>query len=103
MMEGRPYKFRILEILDAGEAMWSCDVVRKLQEEYKMHSNYQRDCLNFDLIEVAASGMISETETKIDEDGSFKMNSLLVRYKITPIGKNLLDELKSKVKPMEAR
>ncbi|MDR1404606.1 MAG: hypothetical protein LBJ20_03450 [Candidatus Methanoplasma sp.] len=102
MMENRPYKFRILEILDTEEAMWNSDLVRKLQEEYGMKSDYYRDCLNFDLIEVAASGMISEMEAEIDTEGSFKKDSLLVKYRITPIGKDLLNELRSKVKPMGA-
>ena len=96
MMEGRPFKFRILEILEDGGPCWSCDLVRQLQEEYHMPSDYNRDCLNFDLIEVAASGMVIEMEAKIDEDGSFKKDSLLIRYKISPIGHDLLEELKAK-------
>ena len=95
-MEGRPFKFRILEILEDGGPCWNCDLVRKLQEEYHMPSNYQRDCLNFDVIEVAASGMVMEMEAKLDEDGSFKEGSLLVKYKISPIGHDLLEELKAK-------
>ena len=99
MMEGRPYKFRILEILDTEEATWNSDLVKRLQEEYKMPSDYYRDCLNFDLIEVAASGMICEEDAKIDEEGSFKKDSLLIKYHITPIGVDFLNELRSKVKP----
>jgi hypothetical protein len=99
MMEGRPYKFRILEILDAEGPMWNDDLVRKLQSEYGMPSDYNRDCLNFDLIEVAASGMMCEMDAKIDHEGSFRKDCLLTKYKITPIGLDLLNELRSKVMP----
>jgi hypothetical protein len=98
MMEGRPIKFRVLEILETDGPTWNSDLVRQLQKEYRMPSDYQRDCLNFDLIEVAASGMISEFESKVDTDGDFKKDSLLTKYKITPIGVNLLSELKAKVR-----
>ncbi|MDR2698104.1 MAG: hypothetical protein LBB30_00260 [Candidatus Methanoplasma sp.] len=97
MMEGRPYKFRILEILDTQGPMWNSDIVRQLQNEYGMPSDYYRDCLNFDLIEVAASGMICESEAMIDEDGSFRKDSLLLKYKITQLGVDLLNELRTKV------
>lgn len=99
MMEGRPYKFRMLEILDEQGEVWNSDIVRQLQKEYNMPKDYDRDCLNFDLIEVAASGMICESDAKIDEEGDFKKDSLLIKYRITHIGKELLAELKSKVKP----
>ncbi|MDR3280069.1 MAG: hypothetical protein LBT23_06120 [Synergistaceae bacterium] len=97
MMEGRPIKFRILEILET-EPVWNCDLVRQLQSEYGMPSDYHRDCLNFDLIEVAASGMIGEADAKIDAEGKFKKDNLLTLYRITPIGMELLDELKAKVR-----
>lgn len=97
MMEGRPYKFRILEILDTQGPMWNSDIVRQLQAEYNMPSDYYRDSLNFDLIEVAASGMICEADAKIDEDGSYRQDCLLLKYKITSLGVDLLNELRSKV------
>jgi hypothetical protein len=98
MMEGCPYKFRILEILDLDGPMWNSDLVRKLQGEYKMPSDYYRDCLNFDLIEVAASGMVYEMDAKIDTDGEFRKDSLLIKYKLTQIGSVLLSELRSSVR-----
>ncbi|MCL2032187.1 MAG: hypothetical protein FWH45_00465 [Methanomassiliicoccaceae archaeon] len=99
MMEGRPYKFRILEILDAEGPTWNRDLVKQLQMEYNMPSDYYRDCLNFDLIEVAASGMVAEGETLIDEEGTFRKGRLLIQYHITPLGLDFLNELRSKVKP----
>jgi len=98
MMEGHPYKFRILELLEINGSMWNSDMVRILQEEYKMPSSYHRDCLNFDIIEVAASGMIAEEDAMIDVDGSFKSGGLLTKYHITPIGIDLLNELKTKIR-----
>ena len=98
-MEGRPYKFRILEIVEKGGSMWNKEIVKQLQAEYNMPSDYYRDCLNFDLIEVAASGMIAEEEAMIDTEGTFRKDHLLIKYHITPIGKDLLNELRAKVKP----
>jgi hypothetical protein len=98
MMEGRPYKFRILEILKDQGPMWNSDLVKQLQGEYKMPSNYYRDCLNFDLIEVAASGMIYEIEAKVDTEGSYKKDSLLLKYKISHMGEDLLEDLKAKAR-----
>jgi hypothetical protein len=97
-MEGRPYKFRILEILSDNGPMWNSEIVKMLQTEYKMPSNYYRDCLNFDLIEVSASGMIVEEEASLDEEGVFRKDSLLIKYHISPIGTDLLAELKTKVR-----
>jgi hypothetical protein len=97
MMEGRPIKFRILEILETAP-MWNSDVVKQLQSEYGMPSDYHRDCLNCDLIEVAASGMIGEVEARIDTEGKFKKDNLLTLYGITPIGVEQLSELKAKVR-----
>lgn len=97
-MEGRPYKFRILEIFGEQGNMWNSDVVRQLQSEYDMPTDYDRDCLNFNLIEVAASGMIHEVEAKIDTDGEYKKDSLLTKYGITPFGKEELDVLRTIVR-----
>jgi len=97
-MEGRPYKFRILEMLECGGPMWNREIVKQLQAEYDMPSDYYRDCLNFDLIEVAASGMIAEEQAEVDTGGSFREGHLLIKYHITPIGRDLLSELKTKVR-----
>lgn len=99
MMEGRPFKFRILEILNDQGPMWNSEIIKQLQDEYNMPTDYNRDCLNFDLIEVAASGMICESEAKIDEEGTYRKDALLTKYRITSIGVDQLNELKSKVKP----
>jgi len=98
MMEGRPIKFRVLEVLcDSGE-MWSNDIVVQLQGEYGMENAYGRDCLNFDLVEMEASGMIREIDAKIDEDGVFREGALLRMYKITALGRELNADLQTKVK-----
>ncbi len=75
--------------------MWNYELVPILQDEYNMHSDYYRDCLNFDLIEVAASGMSCEVDERLDEDESF--GHILFKYKITPLGVELLNDLRSKV------
>ncbi len=99
MMEGRPFKFRILEILNDQGPMWNSDLVKQLQNEYNMPTDYNRDCLNFDLIEVAASGMICELDARIDEEGTYRQGRLLTQYRITPVGVAQLEELKRKVRP----
>ena len=98
MMEGRPIKFRILEVLcDSGE-MWSQDIVSQLQDEYNMSGTYCANCLNFDLIEMEASGMIREIDARIDDDGVFRRGALLHKYRITTLGKDLNADLRTKVK-----
>jgi len=97
MMEGRPFKFRILEIMAEGPC-WNCDIVPRLQEEYNMPGTYCRDCLNFDLIEVASCGMITEEETEFDEEGKFRKGHLLIKYHISPIGIEYLEDLKKKAR-----
>jgi len=79
--------------------MWNSDLVKRLQAEYKMPSDYYRDCLNFNIIEVTASGMICEVDAKIDEEGSFKKDGLLIKYKMTSLGMVLLNDLMHQVRP----
>ncbi|MDR0523576.1 MAG: hypothetical protein LBG62_04060 [Candidatus Methanoplasma sp.] len=100
MMEGRPIKFRVLEILSESGEAWNKDIVSQLQSEYGAPSRYSRDCLNFDLIEMGASGMIAESDAALDEDGSY--GHLLVKYRITTLGNALLEELRGNVKPRGA-
>jgi hypothetical protein len=98
MMEGRPIKFRVLEVLCNADEIWSNDIVTQLQDEYQMNNNYGRDCLNFDLIEMEASGMIREIDAMIDEDGVFRKGALLHKYRITQLGRDLNADLQTKVK-----
>ena len=78
--------------------MWSNDLVIQLQEEYGMKSNYGRDCLNFDLIEMEASGMIVEIDALIDEEGKFRVGTLLHKYRITTLGRELNTDLQGKIR-----
>lgn len=99
LMKGRPMKFRILEIFSDGTEMWSYEAVKILMEEYGYKSDFKRDSVNFDLIEVMASGFIESEESQIDDSGKFRQGALLYKYKITELGLKQYEELVSKVKP----
>ena len=96
MMEGQPIKFRILEVLEE-RPMWIQDIVRRIQTEYSMKSDYGRAMINYDVVELVSAGMVKEGECKIDEEGIFKKDHLLTCYSLTSFGATTLDDLKAKV------
>ena len=81
-----PIKFRVLEIFMDGNDHWNSEIVKEIMKEYKITSNFGRDSINFDLIELAAGGMIKEIDVKLD-DGTYKKDALLHKYVITDFGK----------------
>lgn len=87
-----PIKFRILEVVEDGKEHWNSDIVKQLQGEYGMMSNYGRDSINFDIIELAAGGMLKETDVKMDDAGKYKKDTLLHSYVITDFGKTKLKD-----------
>ena len=87
-MVGKPIKFRILEILADGAELWNYEMVDKLAKEYNMTSQYGRNSINFDLVEVCTSGFIEGIDESVDTDGSkFGKGRLLMKYRISEIGK----------------
>lgn len=92
MMEGRPVKFRLLELFNEGEK-WNYDVIPLIGNEYGMNSKYEADCINFDIIEICTAGFLVQTETKVDEDGIYRRGSLLIRYKITQLGRDQFETI----------
>lgn len=87
MGNNRPIKFRILELFSDGQPHWNYEVVQKIQKEYNHMSAFQRDSINFDIIELASGGMLKGIETKVDEEGIYKKGFLLHKYVITDFGK----------------
>ena len=87
MSGNRPIKFRILELFLDGKEYWNYEIVSKIQEEYDMNSNYGRDSINFDIIELASGGMLKDVEQKVDEEGIYKKDFLLHKYVITDFGR----------------
>ncbi len=87
MTGNRPIKFRILELLLDGKEYWNYEIVSKIQKEYGMNSNYGRDSINFDIIELASGGMLKDVEQKVDEEEIYKKGFLLHKYVITDFGK----------------
>lgn len=85
--KNRPIKFRILELFLDGKEYWNYEIVSKIQEEYGMRSNFQRDSINFDIIELASGGMLKDVEQKVDENGIYKKDFLLHKYMITDFGR----------------
>jgi len=82
----RPIKFKILELFLDGKEYWNYEIVQKIQEEYGMRSDFQRDSINFDIIELASGGMLRDVEQKVDDNGIYKKGFLLHKYKITDFG-----------------
>ena len=81
----RPIKFRILELCNTGK--WNYEIVEQIQKEYGLKGDFQRDSINFDIIELASGGMLEDIETKVDEEGIYKKGFLLHKYKLTDFGK----------------
>ncbi|HJJ51415.1 MAG TPA: hypothetical protein O0X01_07845 [Methanocorpusculum sp.] len=100
MMEGRPIKFRILEVFADQGRLWNYELVELMSGEYKdRRSKYGRQTTNWDLIELAASGFIAETDASIDEEKKYGKGNLLLQYGLTDIGRAELERLKITVKP----
>lgn len=97
LMVGRPIKFRVLEILADGEPKWNYELVDMLMKEYGESSDFHKYSINFDLIEVQASGFIYATESAVDEAGKFRSGSLLNKYKITSLGTAQYNDLCSNI------
>jgi hypothetical protein len=87
MSGNRPIKFRILELFLDGEEHWNYEIVSKIQNEYNMKSDYGRDSINFDIIELASGGMLKDIEQKVDGEGIYKKDFLLHKYIITDFGR----------------
>ena len=98
MMEGCPLKFRLIELFNETGTFWNYEVIKLMQEEYGMNSNYGKHVLNYNLIEMSASGFIGIIDMKEDTEGLYKKGSLLSQYEVTDIGRNMYEELKRKVK-----
>lgn len=92
MMEGRPIKFRLLEIFNEG-AKWNYEVIPQVQKEYSMDTKYDADCINFDIIEICTAGFLVKNETKIDDEGIYRKGSLLIRYQITQLGRDQFETI----------
>ncbi len=86
MAGNRPIKFRILELCN-NNGKWNYEIVQQIQKEYNLKGDYQRDSINFDIIELASGGMLKDIETKVDEEGIYKKGFLLHKYVLTAFGK----------------
>lgn len=87
MAELRPLKFRLLELFSDEKPHWDNEIVVQVQKEYEMNSDFERDSINFDIIELASGCMLEAVETKVDEQGIYKKGFLLHKYIITDFGK----------------
>lgn len=99
MMEKGPVKFRLMEVLDENGTMWNYEIVPMLQKEYGMTSDHGRDMINYDLVEMVSAGFACEGDSVLDEEGKFKKGHLLTQYTLSKLGKNTLEEIKTKFKP----
>jgi len=92
-MTNRPIKFRILEVYMDGREHWNDEVVGKLQKEYGMTTGYGRDSINFDIIELAAGGMLKEVDVRAASPTLYGKNALLHSYLLTDFGRSRATEI----------
>lgn len=79
----RPIKFRILQLYSDEQKHWGPEVIEQIQGEYGMQSLFGKASINFDIIELAAGGMLVSVEQKLNED----TGSVIHKYAITDYGK----------------
>ena len=89
----RPLKFRLLELFSDGNQHWDYEIVGQIQDEYRMNSDFERDSINFDIIEMASGAMLETTESKVDEKGIYKKGYLMHKYVITDFGKTRASDI----------
>ncbi|MDK2892551.1 hypothetical protein [Methanohalophilus sp.] len=89
-----PIKFQIIKTLLDGGEHWNYNIVPPIQKACSMESNYGRDTINFDLLELLSAGMIEDLEQQVDEDGVFKKDFLLHKYRITDFGREWAEAMK---------
>ena len=90
-MSEKPTKIRILELLRDGQPRWNYELVSIIFKEYSISGDYNRDVINFDLIELASGGMLADLEQKVDTEGIYKKNFILHKYAITDFGREKAD------------
>ncbi|MDV0446760.1 hypothetical protein MsAg5_06150 [Methanosarcinaceae archaeon Ag5] len=83
----RPTKIRLLELFQDGQPHWNYEIIEAIHKEYGMSGMYDRDLINFDIIELASGGMIKDVEQAVDNEGINKKGFLMHRYVITDFGK----------------
>jgi hypothetical protein len=100
-MEGRPIKFRLLEIFDKGEK-WNYEVVPQMQQEYGMNDRYGGDTINFNIIEICTAGFLVRLENVVDTEILYRKDALLIKYKITQLGRDQLENIKNNLRKKKA-
>lgn len=93
-MATAPIKFQILKALIHGEERWNYEIIPSIQKACGMESNYGRDVINFDLLELLSAGIVTDLEQKVDTEGVFKKDSLLHKYKISDFGLEWAEAMK---------
>lgn len=93
MAELRPLKFRLLELFSDEKQHWNYEIIGQIQEEYGMKSDFERDSINFDIIELASGAMLETTESKVDDQGIYKKGYLIHKYVITDFGKTRASDI----------
>lgn len=97
-MVGRPVKFRILEYLYENGTTWNYKLIPDIMAEYGMKGDLERDNMNYDLIEMAASGFINPEQTIIDTEGVFRKDRPIFEYSLTNLGREQYEWLLGKIK-----
>jgi len=82
----------MMEIMQDGKEYWNYEVIEQAMKDYGFQSEFSRDTLNMDLIELAAVSFIKEVDLKVDDEGVYKKGFLLHKYVITEDGKARLSD-----------
>jgi len=79
----RPIKFRILQLYSDGQDHWVPEIIKQIQKEYGMENLFGKASINFDILELAAGGMLVSVDQKLNEE----TGSVIHKYSITEYGK----------------
>ena len=81
-----PIKSALFMVYHDGEAFWDYEAVDKILEKYGCNTQYWRLVLRFNLMELAAGGLLEVVDEKMDDDGYFDKEKAVCKYKITEFG-----------------
>lgn len=101
LMKGRPIKFRLLEYMHENGTKWNYEIIPDIMADYNLTGDYYRDCINYDLIELAASGFLKAEQSIVDTEGIFRKNRAIFEYSLTDLGEQQYNWLVNNIKKGE--
>jgi hypothetical protein len=81
-------KGRLLQLLEGADPQWDYELAAAIGSEYdEVHGQYWYDTIRLNLADLFSSGLITETEEKLDPSKSYGVEKVLFRFKLTGFGK----------------